>query len=174
MTELFFDKYDGEMFFDVSDVEKETDSYSFVIKAQYNGDTVGARVIIPVLTRRSLFKTLKIIRPDAQLRFVSIGEESDGLICAFEDLLKPAYRSTRKFSDEPDPIDFSVLNRELYDLDADKIYIRLYNGEDQSDFDEDEKINLEMNFTFNLSSGRASLIEVREGYSADIIAVLMK
>ena len=174
MTELFYDKYDGEMFFDVSEVEKSTDSYSFVIKALYKGNTVGARVEIPIVTRRSLFKTMKFIRPDSQLAFRSIGNESDALICALEELLKPEYRSSRRFSDQPDPIDFSVLNRELYDIDSDKIYLKLFNAEDQSDFDEDEKINLEMNFTFNLSSNRASLIEVRDGYSADIIAILMQ
>ena len=38
----------------------------------------------------------------------------------------------------------------------------------------DEKINLEMNFTFNFGNNRASLIEVRDGYSADLVAVLMK
>ena len=40
-------------------------------------------------------------------------------------------------------------------------------------FEEDEKINLEMQFSFNLSSKRATLSEVREGYSADLIAILM-
>ena len=59
-------------------------------------------------------------------------------------------------------------------MDSDKIYLKLFNGEDQSDFDEDEKINLEMNFTFNFGNNRASLIEVRDGYSADLVAVLMK
>lgn len=174
MTDLFYDKYEGEMFFDIEDVERGSEEYSFTIKAAYDGKTVGARVTVPVIVRRSLFKTLKFVKTNSQLKITSIGEESDNFICALETLLKPAYKSTRRFSDEPDAIDFSVLNRELYELDTDKIYIKLFNGEDQSDFDEDEKINLEMNFTFNLSSMRASLIEVRDGYSADLIAVLMK
>lgn len=174
MTDLFYDKYDGEMFFDIEDIKKGSEEYSFTIKAQYDGKIIGARVSVPVLIRRSLFKTYKFIKTNSQLKITSIGQESDDFICALESLLKPPYKSSRHFSDEPDPIDFSVLNRELYDIDSDKIYLKLFNGEDQSDFDEDEKINLEMNFTFNLSSNKASLIEVRDGYSADIIAILMK
>lgn len=174
MTELFYDKYQGEMFFDIENVEKSNNEYSFDIKAVYNGAVVGARICVPVLIRKSLFKTFKFVKINDRISITSIGQESDALICALEDLLKPEYRSTKRFSEEPDDIDFSVINKEVYDLDNDKIYLRLFNGEDQSDFDDDEKINLEMHFTFNLSSKRASLIEVREGYSADLIAILMK
>ena len=174
MTDLFYDKYDGEMFFDIVDLEKGSEQYSFTIKAEYDGKIVGARATVPVLIRRSLFKTYKFIKNNSQIKFASIGEESDNFICMLETLLKPAYKSSRRFSEEPDAIDFSVLNREIYELDSDKIYLKLFNGEDQSDFDEDEKINLEMNFTFNFGNNRASLIEVRDGYSADLVAVLMK
>ena len=174
MTELFYDKYEGEMFFDIDEIEKNADEYSFVIKADYKGKTVGARVSVPVLVRKSLFKTYKFVKTNEQILFTSIGSESDDFICALEELLKPPYKSSKHFSEEPDSIDYAVLNREVYDLDNDKIYLRLFNAEDQSDYEEDEKINLEMHFTFNLSSKRASLIEVRDGYSADIIAILMK
>lgn len=174
MTDLFYDKYEGEMFFDIEDIEKGSEEYSFTIKAEYDGRVVGARVSVPVIIKRSLFKTFKFIKNNSQLKIMSIGEQSDAFICALEDLLKPSYRSTKRFSEQPDAVDFSVLNREIYDIDTDKIYLKIFNGEDQSDFEEDEKINLEMNFTFNFSSKRASLIEVRDGYSADLIAVLMK
>ena len=40
--------------------------------------------------------------------------------------------------------------------------------------EEDEKINLEMNFSFNLQAKKASLVEVKDGYSADLIAIIMK
>lgn len=173
MTELFYENYEGEMLFDIEDVEISENEYSFVIKAEYNGAVVGARVNVPVLIRRSLFKTIKMVKYNTKLSFTSIGQESDDFICMLEDLLKPVYRSTRKFSETPDEIDFTVLNRSMYDLDKDKIFLRLFNGDDQSDFEEDEKINLEMQFSFNLSSKRATLSEVREGYSADLIAILM-
>ena len=174
MTDLFLDNYDGEMLFDMDNITQNSDSLEFDIKAQYDGKTVGMHAVIPIIVKRSLFKTIKYIKPNSQLRFLSIGEESDNLIAAFEQLLKPPYKSSGKFSQTPDAIDFSVQNRELYELDNDKIYIKLFNGEDQSDFEEDEKINLEMNFNFSRTSKRASLIEVRDGYSADLIAILMQ
>ena len=113
MTDLFYDKYDGEMFFDIVDLEKGSEQYSFTIKAEYDGKIVGARVTVPVLIRRSLFKTYKFIKNNSQIKFASIGEESDNFICMLETLLKPAYKSSRRFSEEPDAIDFSVLNREI-------------------------------------------------------------
>lgn len=174
MTDLFYENYDGEMLFDISDIEVDNENLSFVIKSNYNDRTIGAKITIPVIVRRSFFKTVKLIKNSSQLIISSIGEESDAFICVLDELLKPGFKSSRAFTDEPEGIDFSVLNRELYDFDNDKIYLKLYNGEDQSDFEEDEKINLEMNFSFNLNTKRASLVEVRDGYSADLIAILMK
>lgn len=174
MTDLFFDKYDGEMFFDISDIEFGTEEYTFVIKAQYDGITVGVKVILPVLIRRSLFKTIKLVKNHSKIVFQSIGEESDNFVCALESLLKPPFKSTKRFTDEPEGIDFSVLNTQLYELDTDKVYLKLFNGDDQTDLEEDEKINLEMNFSFNLQTKRASLVEVKDGYSSDIVAILMK
>ncbi len=174
MTDLFYEKYDGEMFFDISDIEFGNDEYSFTISALYNEKTVGAKVVLPVLIRRSLFKTVKLVKNNSKLTFVSIGEESDNLVCALEDLLKPAFRSSRRFTEEPEGIDFTVINKQMYELDTDKVYLKLYNGDDQTDLDEDEKINLEMNFTFNLQTKKASLVEVKDGYSADLVAIIMK
>ncbi len=174
MTNLFYDYYDGEMFFDISDVNCTDEEYSFVISAQYNEKTVGARVVLPIIVRRSLFKTIKLVKNNSRLVFESIGEQSNNFVCALEDLLKPPYKSTKKFTDEPEGIDFSVLNNQLYELDTDKIYLKLYNADDQSDLEEDEKINLEMNFSFNLQTKKASLVEIKDGYSADLIAIIMK
>ena len=174
MTELFFEKYDGEMFFDISDIEIDNENLNFVIKADCSGKTVGAKVTIPIIVRRSLFKAVKLVKNSAQLCLSSIGEESDSLVVAFEQLFKPEFKSSKKFTDEPEGIDYSVLNKELYDFDTDKIYLKLYNADDQSDYEEDEKINLELNFSFNLKSKKASIVEVREGYSADLIAIIMK
>lgn len=174
MTELIYEKYDGEMFFDISDIEIDEDNLSFIIKSMYNDKTVGTKVTIPVIFRRSIFKTVKLVKNSSQLCLSSIGEESDALVVAFEELFKPEFRSSKKFTDEPEGIDFSVLNKELYDFDTDKIYLKLYNADDQSDYDEDEKINLELNFSFNLKTKKASIVEVREGYSADLIAIIMK
>ena len=174
MTELFYDKYDGEMLFDIVDCIKENDEYTFVLKSVYKGEQVGFQLSVPIVNRRSLFKSFKFVLPSGQMKFSTIGEESDRFICALEELLKPVYKSTRKFTEEIETADFTVINSQLYDIDSDKVYIKIYNGEDQSGLDEDEKINLEMNFAFSLGSNRASLIEVRDGYSADLVAVLMK
>jgi len=174
MVDLFYDNYDGEMFFDISDIESGETEYAFTLKANYNDKTVGVRVILPIIVRRSLFKTVKLVKNNSKLIFESIGEESDNFVCALEDLLKPAYKSTRKFTDEPEGIDFSVLNRQLYEFDSDKIYLKLFNGDDQSDLEEDEKINLEMNFSFNFQTKKASLVEIKDGYSADLVAIVMK
>ncbi len=67
MTDLFYDKYDGEMFLDIVDLEKGSEQYSFTIKAEYDGKIVGARVTVPVLIRRSLFKTYKFIKNNSQI-----------------------------------------------------------------------------------------------------------
>lgn len=174
MTDLFYDNYDGEMRFDISDVEIENEKYSFVISAKYNDKIIGVKVVLPIIIQRSLFKSFKFINPKSKLVFESIGEQSDNFVCALEDLLKPPYKSTRKFTDEPEGIDFSVLNRSIYNIDSDKIYLKLYNGDDQSFLEEDEKINLEMNFSFNLQTNTASLIETKEGFSADLVAIVMK
>lgn len=174
MTELYYEKYEGEMFFDIENCNFGSEEYSFELRAEHNGQTVAVKVAVPVVVRRSLFKTIKFVKPSGQIKFSSVGEESDRFICALEQLYKPPFRSSKKFSEQTETLDFSVLNREMYELDSDKIYLKLFNDEDQSDFDEDEKINIELNFSFNFASKRASLIEVRDGYSADIVAVLMK
>lgn len=176
MIDLFIDKYDGEMFFDITDIQKDKEGLSFTFLANYEGSNVGANVFIPTITRRALFKSITLFKPNSQLVFSSIGKESDDFVVALENLLKPPFKSSKKFTDEPEGIDFSVVNPNIYelDIDNDKIYLKLFNGEDQSDLDEDEKINLEMNFSFNLSTKRASLIEVRDGYSSDLVAILMK
>ena len=174
MTELYYEKYEGEMFFDIENCNFGSEEYTFDLKADRNGETVGVQVSVPVMVRRSLFKTLKFVKPGGQVKFSSLGEESDRLICTLEELFKPPFKSSKKFSEQTETLDFSVLNKEMYELDSDKIYLKLFNGEDQSDFDEDEKINIELNFSFNFASKRASIIEVREGYSADLVAVLMK
>ncbi len=174
MTELFNEKYNGEMFFDISDVDCNQEECSFNITASYGEKVVGARIVIPIIVRRSLFKTIKLVKNNAKLYLESIGQESDNLVCALEELLKPQYKSTKRFTDEPEGIDFSVLNRQLYEFDSDKVYLKLYNGDDQSDLEEDEKINLEMNFSFNLQGKKASLVEVKDGFSADLVAIIMK
>lgn len=173
MTDLFYDVYDGELTFDIVDCDKTDDLYEFVLKANYEGNEVGLKISFPIIKRRALFKSITLLNSGAQVEFSSIGIESDNLIVVLEQLLKPAYKSSGKFSENIETLDFSVLNREMYDIDSDKIYTKIFNGEDQTGLDEDERINCELNFTFNLSTMRASLIEVRDGYSADLVAVLM-
>lgn len=174
MTDLFYETYDGEMLFDIESLEKANDKYSFVIKSNYNGTVIGLKIEIPVIVRKTLFKTVKFLRPNGKIDFSSIGEPSDAFIKTIEELFKPQYSSSGAFSEETESLDFSVLNREMYDLDNDKLYIKIFNGEDQSDFEEDEKINIELNFSFNFATKRASLVEVRDGFSADLVATLMK
>ena len=174
MIELFYDSYDGEMLFDIESYEKTDDAYSMILKSKYKNEVVGFQISVPAVTRKALFKSMTFFATNGQVEFAGIGEESDRFIVAIEELLKPVYKSSEKFSEEIETVDFSVINTGVYDIETDKIYLKLYNGEDQSDFEEDERITLEMNFTFNLATKRASLIEVRDGYSADLVAVLMK
>ena len=174
MTDLFYEEYDGEMLFDIENLKCDIDNYTFDIKAVYNGEVIGMNIKLPVIIRKSLFKTIKFVKPGAKLGFTSIGEESDRFVRTIETLFKAPYKSSGEFSEETETLDFSVLNKQMYDLDNDKIYIKIYNGEDQSDFEEDEKVNIELNFSFNFASKRASLVEVRDGYSADLVVTLMK
>ena len=127
MIDLYLEKYNGEMFFDISDVESDNEYLSFVFKATYNNKVIGAKITIPVVIKRSFFKGTKLLKDSGSLTISSIGEESDNFICALEELFKPDYKSTRRFTDEPEPIDYVVLNRGLYEFGEDKIYIKLCN-----------------------------------------------
>ena len=44
MINLIGENYDGEISFDISDVETKDKAIEFVIKAEYKDQTVGARV----------------------------------------------------------------------------------------------------------------------------------
>ena len=62
MTDLFYENYDGEMLFDISDLECSNTEYSFVIKSIYKEREIGMRISVPVIIRKSLFKTIKFIK----------------------------------------------------------------------------------------------------------------
>ena len=174
MTELYYENYDGEMFFDIDSLEFSNNEYTFDIKSNYNGNEIGMHISIPVIVSRSLFKSIKIIKPNGKITFETIGNESDLLVSTFEELFKPPFESSKSFSDAVETLDYSVLNKQMYDLDNDKVFIKIYNGDDQSGLEEDEKINIELNLSLNFVSKRATISEVRDGYSSDIVAVLMK
>ena len=49
MTELYYENYDGEMFFDIDSLEFSNNEYTFDIKSNYNGNEIGMHISIPVI-----------------------------------------------------------------------------------------------------------------------------
>jgi hypothetical protein len=176
MINLIGENYDGEISFDISDVETKDKAIEFVIKAEYKDQTVGARVKVPFEKKRSLFKSYTMIDPSRPLEFSSIGDESDRLIVALNEILCPDFPSSKKFSEQPAVVDFFIVNTSIYDPLTDKVYLRIFYDDDsgaEQEVERSEKVRLEMNFSFNIERKKAALIESEKGYSADLVTILM-
>lgn len=169
------EEYDGELRFSIIESVLENDSCAITIGAKDGEELVGMKVIIPVLTRRMLFKPLRLIPPASTLKLESIGEKSDRLVATMAKYFQPDYEPSDGFTRDEVNIDFTVRNQGMYDLENDKIYLRLrYDEEQDEGIPDSERIHLDMNFSFNLNRESASLIETKEGYSADLISFIMK
>ncbi len=172
---LVEEEYDGELRFSIVDAEMGANLYVLTLGALDGEALVGFKIEIPVVTRRLGFKLMKMIYPQGSVKISSIGEKSDRLIWALVRYYQPVYEASDGFTNDPVEIDYSLRNQGAYDLDNDKIYLKLYYDEEQDDdLPKDERIHLNMNFSFNLSRNIASLIETKEGYTADLISFLMK
>lgn len=169
------EEYDGELRFSITDCERTPVACILTLGAQDEDRYIGFKVEIPLVSRRLGFKTFQMIYPSAALKISSIGEKSDQLIQTLMRYYHPDYQIGDRFTDETVIIDYILCNTGSYDLNQDKIYLNIYYDEEQDeDLPPDERIHLNMNFSFNLSRESASLIETKEGYSADLIAFLVK
>ncbi len=169
------EEYDGELRFSITESVLEKDFCSLTLGAKDGEDLIGMKVVVPLLTRRIGFKLFRMIHPRNTLKFYSIGEKSDRLIKTLTTYFQPSYEPSEGFTEDEVAIDYTLRNQGAYDLENDKIYLKLYYDEDQDEgIPEEEKVHLDMNFSFNLSREVASLIETKDGYSADLISFLMK
>lgn len=169
------EEYDGELHFSVTESVIEKDACTLTLGAKDGEELVGMKVVIPLLTRRFGFKSVTLIPPAGVVKFYSLGEKSNRLIKTLETYFQPAYEASDEFTDDEVAIDYNLRNQGLYDINNDKIYLKLYYDADQDEgIPDEERIHLDMNFSFNLSRDMASLIETKEGYSADLISFLMK
>ena len=169
------EEYDGELRFSIIDYSIEPDACVMTLGALDGEELIGFKVTIPMMTKRLAFKLFQFIMPSGQVKFSSIGEKSDRFIQTLVKYFHPNYEASDGFSEDEVEIDYKLRNQAGYDLNQDKIFLKLFYDEEQDeDLPKNERIHLDMNFTFNLSRESASLIETQEGYSADLVALLMK
>ncbi len=169
------DEYDGELRFSITDSVVESDSITMTLGAKDGDELIGMKVIVPLITRRMLFKSISLIPPNGSVKIKSIGEKSDRLIQTLVKYYEPAYPCSDEFTKDEVVIDYTLRNQGVYDIHQDKIYLKFYYDEEQDeDLPKDERVHLNMNFSFNLSRETAGLVETKEGYSADLLTFLMK
>lgn len=172
---LFDEEYDGELRFSIIDKEITPTACVMTLGAYDGEDLVGFKISVPMMSKKMFFKLIQFIHPSGVVTFSSIGEKSDRLIQSLKKYFKPAYEPSEGFSEDAVEIDYKLRNQGAYDINQDKIYLRLFYDEEQdADLPKNERIHLKLDFAFNLSRETASLIEMEEGYSADLISFLMK
>ena len=174
-TPIIMEEYDGELFFSITDYELLGDACVMTLGAKDGEELVGFKISVPLITKRFMFKPIQFIVPAGTVQISSIGEKSDRLIATLAKYFNPSYQPSEEFTDEIVEVDYKLRNQSGYDLNQDKIYLKFYYDEEQDeDLPANERVHLNMNFSFNLARESASLIETEEGYSADLIAFLMK
>lgn len=172
---LIDEEYDGELRFSIIESEMNADSCVLTLGGYDGDELVGFKISIPMMTKKMFFKTFQFIHPTGVVTLSSIGKKSDRLIQSLKTHFNPSYEPTDGFSNEPVEIDYKLRNQGAYDLSQDKLYLRLFYDEEQdADLPASERIHLSMDFAFNLNRETASLIEVKEGYAADLISFIMK
>ena len=169
------EEYDGELRFSIIESELTANACVLTLGAKDGEDLVGFKIEIPALIKRFGFKLFQLLYPSGTVKISSIGEKSDRLIATLFKYYQPAYEVSDGFTADVVEIDYALQNQGTYDLSQDKIFLKLYYDEEQDeDLPKNERIHLNMNFSFNLSRETASLIETKEGYTADLLAFLMK
>lgn len=169
------EEFDGELRFSIINKEITSDSCVLTLGAQDEDSIVGFKIEIPIVSRRFGFKLIQLVRPSGVVSISTIGEKSDLLINTLVKYFHPSYSVGEGFTDDVVEIDYSLQNKGAYDLNLDKIYLKLFYDEEQDeDLPKDERIHLNLTFSFNLSREIASLVENKKGYSADLVAFLMK
>ena len=170
---LFEDIYDGELNFEIENYTIEPEYISMDLLSEYQEKTVGLQVKVPIQTKKILFKN--IILPDTSrtVQFLSLGERSDQLITALDEIWHPDFEVDGKFDPNGAEIEYAILNKEMFDCMKDKTYTRLYYQIDMETGDEFDNFNLEIGFNFNLDRKRASFVERKRETRNDLIAILM-
>ena len=168
------EEYEGELRFSIIEQNITPDSCTLVLGAKDEEELIGFKIEIPVVTRRVGFKLMQFVAASGAVTFSSIGEKSDKFIGTLVKYFKPAYDVEPAFSEDAVDVDF-VFRNQGADLMNDKIYLQLVYDEEQNEgLPKEERVHLKLNFSFNLSRELAALAEVEKGYSADLVAFLMK
>ncbi len=168
------EEYDGELRFSIIEQNVTADCCTLVLGAKDEEELIGFKIEIPVITRRVGFRFAQFIAPSGVVTFSSIGEKSDKFIGTLVKYFKPSYDVAPAFSEEAVEIDYIFRNQNA-NMRTDKIYLRLIYDEEQNEgLPKEERVHLKLNFSFNLSRELAGLAEVEKGYSADLVAFLMK
>lgn len=169
------EEYDGELRFSITETSIGPNACILTLGGYDGEELVGFQISIPLLTRRFLFKSIQLIPPSGTVKVSSVGEKSDRLIGTLKKYFQPSYEPTDGFTKDEVEIDYNLRNQGGYDINQDKIFLRLFYDEEQdADLPKAERIRLRLDFAFNLSRETASLIETRPGYSADLISFFMK
>ncbi len=169
------EEYDGELRFSIINSEITQTACVLTLGAQDGEEIIGFKIEIPIIAKRLGFKMFQLIYPSGTVKISSIGEKSDRLIATLVKYFHPNYETSDSFTNDVVEIDYNLRNQGNYNLNQDKIFLKLFYDEEQDeDLPKDERVHLNMNFSFNLSREVASLIETKEGYSADLVAFLMK
>ncbi len=170
---LFEEIYDGELNFEIVSSEIGDDGIVMDLSAEYEGESVGLRVKMPIQQKKMIFKSF--IFPDASrpMEFYSLGEQSDRLIKALDAIWHPDFEVEGKFDPNGAEIEYAILNKEFFDCTKEKTYTRLYYQLDLETGDSFDNYNLEIGFNFNLGRSRASFVERKRELRNDLIALLM-
>jgi len=168
------EEYEGELRFSIIEQNITSDCCSLVLGAKDEEELIGFKIEIPVVTRRVGFKLVQFVASSGVVTFSSIGEKSDRFIGTLVKYFKPTYDVESAFTEDAVDVDF-VFRNQGADLRNDKIYLQLVYDEEQNEgLPKEERVHLKLNFSFNLSRELAGLAEVEKGYSADLVAFLMK
>ena len=127
------EEYDGELRFSI--IESVIGPQACVLTlGGYDGDElVGFKIEIPLMTKRLAFKTYQFILPSGVVKCSSIGDKSDRLIGTLAKYFQPAYEPSEGFTEDPVEIDYTLRNQGSYDINQDKIYLKLYYDEEQDE-----------------------------------------
>ncbi len=170
---LFENEYDGELNFEITDKQVTEEKITMDLSAEYNGQTVGLQVSVPLLRRKMLFKSATFLKAGSPVILSSLGEQSDRFLQALDEIWNPDFEVEHAFSEEPVELEYSLLNKDLYDCLTEKNYLKLFADIDLETGDDFDNINMEIGFNFNLGRNRASFVEKKKELRDDFAALIM-
>lgn len=171
---LYEDIYDGELNFEIENLEMSADAAVMDLVSEYKGEKVGLKVSLPLQTKRVMFKNITMLAVSKPIIFTSVGESSDRLVAVLDKIWNPDFEVEGKFSSQDVEIEYTILNREMFDCTKEKVYTRLYANIDMQTGDEFDNINMELGFNFNLDRKRASFVELKKVLRNDFLALIME